>query len=256
MHKQIITDATRRITTQAYIRPCSAELVGKDWQLYGEAELRYSVARDVMAQYAYQSVEQLTSSLLRIYARAQSAQRAAATPVCGVGSQLSAMAVRPLRTCAPYSVFPVEEHDLSFPKFDGTQSKVVTRGALVSSDAASVMPYDPVRDSVFLVEQFRAGPHVRGDGQPWCFEPIVGLIDESETPENAATREAKEEVGLDIRHLEMISQNYPSPGLSTEFFYLYIGLVGLPEVSNVIAGLASESENTAVMCLRLPNLCV
>ena len=140
-------------------------------------------------------------------------------------------------------VVSVEEHDLSFPKFDGTRSKSVTRAALVSSDAAIVMPYDPITDRVLLVEQFRAGPHVRGDRQPWCLEPIAGLIDAGEAPEQAALREAKEEAGLEIRHLEMISQTYPSPGLSTEFFYLYVGLVALPEVSNVISGLASESED-------------
>lgn len=58
-------------------------------------------------------------------------------------------------TRAPYRGFvSVEEHDLSFPKFDGTHSKSVTRTALVPSDAAIVMPYDPITDRVLLVEQF------------------------------------------------------------------------------------------------------
>ena len=30
-------------------------------------------------------------------------------------------------------------------------------------DAVTVLPYDPVRDRVLLVEQFRAGPYGRGD---------------------------------------------------------------------------------------------
>ena len=29
-----------------------------------------------------------------------------------------------------------------------------------------VLPWDPVRDRVLLVDQFRAGPAARGDGQP------------------------------------------------------------------------------------------
>ena len=41
----------------------------------------------------------------------------------------------------------------------------------------------------------------------------------------------------------MISQNYPSPSLVTEFFYLYIGLVDLSEVSNVIAVLSPKFED-------------
>ena len=241
---QVIMHAMRLITVRTYIRRYCADLAGADWQLQCAVELHVSVARDVMAQYSHLSVEQLALSRQRIYARAHSAQRAAAAPSRYVGSQMPVQAVRTFGTRAPYRGFvSVEEHDLSFPKFDGTHSKSVTRAALVSSDAAIVMPYDPITDRVLLIEQFRAGPHVRGDSQPWCLEPIAGLIDAGEAPEQAALREAKEEAGLEIRHLEMISQTYPSPGLSTEFFYLYVGLVALPEVSNVISGLASESED-------------
>ena len=221
---QVIMHAMRLITVQAYTRPYCGDFAGADWQLQSAVELHASVARDVMAQYSHLSVEQLALSRPRIYARAHSVQRAAAAPSRNVGSQMPVQAVRTFGTRAPYRGFvSVEEHDLSFPKFDGTHSKSVTRAALVSSDAAIVMPYDPITDRVLLVEQFRAGPHVRGDRQPWCLEPIAGLIDAGEAPEQAALREAKEEAGLEIRHLEMISQTYPSPGLSTEFFYLYVG---------------------------------
>ena len=64
--------------------------------------------------------------------------------------------------------FSVKEHDLSFSKFDGSKSEVVTRSTLVSSDAVIILPYDPEHDRVLLVEQFRAGPYVRGDTAPWC----------------------------------------------------------------------------------------
>ena len=57
--------------------------------------------------------------------------------------------------------FSVEEYDLSYEKFDGSHSEIVTRGALVSSDAVIVLPYDPVSDRVLLVEQFRTGPYVK-----------------------------------------------------------------------------------------------
>ena len=69
--------------------------------------------------------------------------------------------------------FSVEEYDLSYEKFDGSHSEIVTRGALVSSDAVIVLPYDPVSDRVLLVEQFRTGPYVNGDTNPWVLEPIA-----------------------------------------------------------------------------------
>ena len=139
--------------------------------------------------------------------------------------------------------FSVEEHDLTYQKFNNEQSNVVTRSTLVSSDAVIVLPYDPVNDRILLIEQFRAGPYVKGDENPWVLEPIAGLIDEGETPESAGIREAQEEALLEIKRLELVARSYPSPGISTEFFHQYIGIVELLDSSNLIAGLSSENED-------------
>ena len=139
--------------------------------------------------------------------------------------------------------FSVEEHKLSYQKFNKTQSDVVTRSALVSSDAVIVLPYDPINDRVLLIEQFRTGPYVKGDNSPWVLEPIAGLIDKGESPDKAGLREAQEEAHLKIDKLELVARSYPSPGISTEFFHQYIGIVSLPESTNLVSGLASESED-------------
>ena len=139
--------------------------------------------------------------------------------------------------------FSVEEHDLSYRKFNNQQSSILTRSALISSDAVIVLPYDPVNDRILLIEQFRAGPYVKGDENPWVLEPIAGLIDEEETPESAGIREAQEEAHLKIKRLELVARSYPSPGISTEFFHQYLGIVELLDSSNIIAGLSSENED-------------
>jgi len=139
--------------------------------------------------------------------------------------------------------FSVEEHDLSYRKFNNQQSSILTRSALISSDAVIVLPYDPVNDRILLIEQFRSGPYVKGDKQPWVLEPIAGLIDEGETPESAGIREAEEEAHLEIKRLELVARSYPSPGISTEFFHQYIGIVELLDKSDLIAGLSSENED-------------
>ena len=64
---------------------------------------------------------------------------------------------------------------------------------IVSGDAVTVLPYDPKRDLVLVVEQIRAGPFARGDRQSWQIEAIAGRVDPFETPEQAARREAVEE---------------------------------------------------------------
>ena len=139
--------------------------------------------------------------------------------------------------------FSVEEHSLSYRKFNEEQSAVVTRSALISSDAVIVLPYDPINDRVLLIEQFRMGPYAKGDESPWVLEPIAGLIDAGETPESAGIREAREEAHLELKKLELVARSYPSPGISTEFFHQYIGIVSLPESTKLVSGLASESED-------------
>ncbi len=139
--------------------------------------------------------------------------------------------------------FSVEEHDLTYQKFNNDRSDIVTRSTLVSSDAVIVLPYDPVNDRILLIEQFRVGPYIKGDENPWVLEPIAGLIDEGETPESAGIREAREEAHVEIKRLELVARSYPSPGISTEFFHQYIGIVELLDNSDLIAGLSSENED-------------
>jgi nudix-type nucleoside diphosphatase (YffH/AdpP family) len=147
------------------------------------------------------------------------------------------------RTQTYANFFAVEEYDLSFQRFDGSHSPVVKRAAFVSGDAVTVLPYDPLRDRVLIVEQFRAGPYARGDVQPWQLEPIAGRIDPFETAEDTARREAVEEAGLTVTELLPIGGYYPSPGAKTEYIISYIGLADLPDAAAIVGGEASEAED-------------
>jgi nudix-type nucleoside diphosphatase (YffH/AdpP family) len=139
--------------------------------------------------------------------------------------------------------FLTRRYGLRHPRFDGGQSPEVLREVFVATDAALVLPYDPVRDRVLLVEQFRMGPYGRGDPFPWLLEPVAGRVDGGESPEACARRECTEEAGLDLRALEKISSHYCTPGYSTEFFHLFLGLCDLPEARQGRGGLATEHED-------------
>ena len=144
----------------------------------------------------------------------------------------------------PYAqFFAVEEYDLSWRRFDGAHSPTTTRAAFVSGDAVTVLPYDPKRDLVLVVEQIRAGPFARGDRQSWQIEAIAGRVDPFETPEQAARREAVEEAGLTLTELIPVAQYYPSPGAKTEFLYSYVALTHLPDGCAGVFGLAEEAED-------------
>lgn len=144
----------------------------------------------------------------------------------------------------PYAAFfAVEEQTLRFRRFDGGLSAQVLRAGFVSGDAVTVLPYDPARDRVLLVEQFRFAPHLRGDVNPWQLEAIAGRIDAGETPEAAARREALEEANLTLTGLLPIAGYYPSPGALTEYLYSFLALVDLPDDAAGQFGLAAEAED-------------
>ena len=76
----------------------------------------------------------------------------------------------------------------------GGQSPVISREVFERGHAAGVLPYDPRRDEVVLIRQFRAGSYVAGR-HPWGWEVVAGIIDEGETPEQVVRREAITGVG-------------------------------------------------------------
>ncbi len=177
-------------------------------------------------------------------ARAGARLRAEAMPQARVRRSAGPEDLEEVRRWQPYqNFFAVEEYDLRFRRFDGAMSAEVNRAVFISADAAVVLPYDPVRDRVLLIEQFRMGPHARGDREPWLLEAIAGRIDGAETPEEAVRREAQEEAGLSLQALLPATHYYPSPSAKSEFLYTYVGLADLPDGIAGVGGVPGEAED-------------
>ncbi|WP_050523541.1 gamma-glutamylcyclotransferase [Pseudorhodobacter wandonensis] len=204
-------------------------------------EIIVTTAADVMALYPAPIAPSRRWPML---VRGASRVRAAQAPANGLRRVTQAADVAVQNSKLAYAdFFGVEEYFVSFQKFDGKQSPVVKRAVFVSGDAVTVLPYDPVRDRVLCVEQFRVGPFARGDVQPWQLEPIAGRIDPFETAEVAARREAVEEAGLNLGALLPIGGYYPTPGAKTEYIYSYIALTDLPDGAAILGGEPSEAED-------------
>lgn len=139
--------------------------------------------------------------------------------------------------------FALDEFDLSHERFDGSMTPHLMRAVFMAADAAHVLPYDPVRDRVLVVEQMRLGPLARGDARLWQLEPIAGRLDPGETPQEAVRREAVEETGLSVGALHAVGETYSSPGNSTEFHYTYVGIADLPDDASGVGGLDAEDED-------------
>jgi nudix-type nucleoside diphosphatase (YffH/AdpP family) len=163
--------------------------------------------------------------------------------------------VRILQQSVPFQDFlSVQKTVLSHALFNGGHSAPVTRLAVMSGDAVTVLPWDPIRQRVLLVEQFRAGPMARGDAQPWSLEAIAGRIDTGEQPEDAAKREAHEEAGLTLNALHKIAGYYPSPGILAEYITSFVAICDLPDGIAGVFGQPDEAEDIRTHLVSLDDL--
>jgi ADP-ribose pyrophosphatase len=129
-------------------------------------------------------------------------------------------------------------------QFSGEMGPQLSRELFVRHDAVCVLPYDPQRDTVVLIEQFRVGA-MEKSANPWLLELVAGLIDKDEQPEQVAHRETLEEAGLTLGALWPITQYYPSPGGSDERVHLFVGRCD-SEGAGGVHGLEEEGEDIRV----------
>ncbi|MEZ9327875.1 ADP-ribose diphosphatase [Vibrio breoganii] len=131
--------------------------------------------------------------------------------------------------------------------FAGGWSEEIERELFERGHAVAMLPYDPVTDQVVMVEQIRVG--ALGEARPWQLEIVAGMLDkEGEDPIDVAKREAVEEAGLDVTHIQHISGYYPSAGGCSERLELFIGQIKAPASAGVF-GLESEGEDIRVHIL-------
>lgn len=140
--------------------------------------------------------------------------------------------------------FKVGRYSFRHSLFKGGQSRVIVREVFERGHAAAVLPYDPQRDEVVLIRQFRAGTFVAGR-HPWNWETVAGIIEEGEIPENVVRREAVEEANLEIRDLVPLYTIMASPGACSETCMLFVGRADTTNAGGVF-GLESEGENILV----------
>ena len=140
--------------------------------------------------------------------------------------------------------FQIRKVTLQHRAFDGGWVEPQVREIFERGDAVGVLPYDPVTNTLVLIEQFRPGA-MRGDDSPWMLELIAGIVEPGENDEDVAHREAMEEAGCELGVLEPIATVLPSAGACTEQVRLFCGRVS-SAVAGGVHGLADEGENILV----------
>ena len=143
--------------------------------------------------------------------------------------------------------FRVGRYRLRHRRYDGGWSPEISREVVERGRAVGLLLYDPMRDAVVLVEQFRLPAHLAGFTS-WQLEIVAGLVDHgAEAEGDVARREALEEAGLVIEgELVPIHRLLTSPGGSTEAVTLFCGRVDASRAGGV-HGLAAEHEDIKVV---------
>lgn len=125
--------------------------------------------------------------------------------------------------------------------FRGDWSREFNRELFAKSEAASAVVYDPVLDTVGLVDQFRIGTLDSPYG-PWTLESVAGMVEEGESPADMMLRELEEEAGLQAKELLPITAFYPTPGSCNEYTYLFCAICDLSEAGGIF-GVDGENED-------------
>ena len=128
--------------------------------------------------------------------------------------------------------------------FNGEMSGEIKREIFERGHAAVLLPFDPVRDEVVLVEQVRIAAYDTSE-TPWLLEMVAGMIEEGESVEDVARREALEEAGLAIGRTKPVLSYLASPGGTTERSSIMVGEVDATTAKG-IHGLADENEDIRV----------
>ena len=146
------------------------------------------------------------------------------------------------RSVAYQGYFRVDRYRLRHQQFRGGLGPVLTREVFERGQVAAVLPVDPERDRVVLIEQFRPGPWAAG-WDPWLIECVAGVIEDGEDAESLARREAREEADCTVTDLVPIACFFTSPGACTEAVSLYAGRVDSEGVGG-LHGLADEGRTS------------
>ena len=140
--------------------------------------------------------------------------------------------------------FSMELYRFRHRLFNGEMSGEIKREIFERGHAAVLLPYDPVRDEVVLVEQVRIAAYDTSE-TPWLLEMVAGMIEEGESVEDVARREALEEAGLVVGRTKPVLSYLASPGGTTERSSIMVGEVDATTAEG-IHGLADENEDIRV----------
>lgn len=120
------------------------------------------------------------------------------------------------------------------------------REAYDRGNGATILLYNKEKRNVILTKQFRLPTYINGNQSGMLIEACAGLLD-MDNPEDCARREAEEETGYQVSHVQKIFEAYMSPGSVTELIYFFVAEYSSSMKVHDGGGVAHEQEDIEVM---------
>lgn len=123
------------------------------------------------------------------------------------------------------------------------------REAYDRGNGATVLLYNRIKQTVILISQFRMPTYLNGNDSGIMIEACAGLLD-GDDPETCVIKEAEEESGFRIGHVEKVFEAYMSPGAVTEIIHFYIAEYREGDKVSEGGGLDEEQEDISVLEMK------
>ena len=145
--------------------------------------------------------------------------------------------------------FSLNKYEIIHKKHNGEWTSNVEREIFSGAHVSTLLPYDPIKKEIILIQQFRAGVLSRYD-ENYLLEIVAGIIDEGENPEETAIRECYEETGCEVKEIRPIQSYFPAPGSSESYYHIYLGEIQAFDGER-IRGLEKENEDILVKSFKV-----
>jgi ADP-ribose pyrophosphatase len=145
--------------------------------------------------------------------------------------------------------FSLNKYEFIHEKHNGEWTSTVEREVFSGAHVSTLLPYDPIKKEIILIQQFRAGVLSRYD-ENYLLEIVAGIVDEGENPEQTAIRECLEETGCEVKKIHPIQSYFPAPGSSESFYHIYLGEIQAFDGER-IKGLEKENEDILVKSFKI-----
>jgi len=141
--------------------------------------------------------------------------------------------------------YVLRKYSFRYRRNDGTEQKL-TREAYDRGNGATILLYNRQRGTVILTNQFRLPAFVSGHPDGMLLEAPAGLLD-ADNAEDAIRREAEEETGFRIAHVQKLFAAYMSPGSVTEQIHFFVAEYSDADKVGSGGGDAGEGEDIEVI---------